>query len=327
MRAIRQYEPGAPETLRYEDVPDPTPVAEQVVVAVEAAGVHVIDTSIRRGDPAQLPFPPPALPMTPGREVSGRVVRLGPGVDPSWLHRRVVAHLGMASGGYAEQSVVAVTSLHAVPDHVPAAVVVAMIGTGRTAVAVLDRAAMTPADVVLVTAAAGGLGNLFVQSALEIGAAVVGPAGGPAKVTQVVRLGAQIAVDSRAPDWPDQVRAALDGRSVSLVLDGVGGPDGRAAFDLLGSGGRHLIYGWSAGTPTAIASADIVGRGLSVMSLLGPSMINRPGGMRELETEALARAAEGRWTPLVHEFPLADAAGAHRAIESRATIGKVVLVP
>src|SRR4029078_1940701 len=111
MHAIRQYEFGPPETLRYEAVPDPEPGEGQVRVAVEAAGVHLLDTTIRQGISGG-PFPLPTLPLTPGREVAGVVDATGPGVDTSWVGRRVVAHLGQASGGYAERAVVGVASLH-----------------------------------------------------------------------------------------------------------------------------------------------------------------------------------------------------------------------
>ena len=101
MHAIRQHEFGPAETLRYEEVPDPVPGAEQVRIAVEAAGLHLIDTKIRAGFSGG-PLSPPQLPMTPGREVAGTVDLLGPGADEHWRGRRVVAHLGQANGGYAE---------------------------------------------------------------------------------------------------------------------------------------------------------------------------------------------------------------------------------
>ena len=113
MHAIRQHEHGGPDVLRWEEVPDPEPGPGQVRVAVEAAGVHLLDTSIRAGETGG-PFPPPELPMTPGREVAGKVDGLGPDADPSWLGRRVVVHLGMASGGYAERAVADQDALFAV---------------------------------------------------------------------------------------------------------------------------------------------------------------------------------------------------------------------
>src|SRR5262245_44453581 len=137
MHAIRQHEFGGPETLRYEEVPDPVPAAGQVRISVEAAGVHLIDTTIRRGTSFGS-LRPPDLPMTPGREVAGTVDAVGPKVDEAWLGRRVVAHLGPASGGYASLAVADEGELITLPANVDAQAAVAMIGTGRTTLAILD---------------------------------------------------------------------------------------------------------------------------------------------------------------------------------------------
>ena len=327
MQAIRQYEFGPPEELRYEEVPDLHPGVGQVRIAVEAAGVHLVDTTIRQGL-AGGAFASVELPMTPGREVAGIVDHVGPDVDESWLGRRVVAHLGMASGGYAEQALAAVGSLHVLPDTLGADAAVAMIGTGRTAIAVLELAAIEADDVVAVTSAAGGLGVLFVQAARHAGAAVVALAGGRAKVERVRSLGADIAVDYTEEGWADQVREQLGDRALTVALDGVGGKVGAAVFDLLGARGRLILFGYSSGEPTSLSTTDIIGRSLTVTAAIGPRLINRPGGLRPLETEALAQAAAGRLVPLVSSrFRLADAALAHTAHESRATTGKVVLIP
>jgi NADPH:quinone reductase len=327
MKAIRQYEFGPAEALRHEEVPDPVPGAGQVLVAVAAAGVHLLDTVIRSGESGG-PFPLPELPMTPGREVAGTVAATGPDVDPSWVGKRVVAHLGMTSGGYAALAVAAAASLHEVPDALTAAQAVAAIGTGRTAVGILDAAELTDEDVVLVPAAAGGLGSLFVQAAHGAGAVAVGLAGGPAKLARVRALGADVALDYREPDWPDRVRTALGGRRPTVLLDGVGGEVGRAGLELLDTGGRIVMFGWTSGTVTPFTSADIAAGSLSVVWVTGPRMVKRYGGLRGLETRALAEAAAGRLVPVVHPpFPLADAAAAHRALVGRATTGKVVLAP
>ncbi|HEY3143844.1 MAG TPA: zinc-binding dehydrogenase [Acidimicrobiales bacterium] len=327
MYAIRQHEFGPAENLRYEEVPNPDPGLGQVRVAVEAAGVHLLDTAIRQGTSGG-PFPLPDLPMTPGREVAGVIESAGPDVDPTWLGRRVVAHLGWASGGYAELAVVPVESLHVLPDGMAADAAVAMIGTGRTAMGILEVAGLKADDVLLVPAAAGGLGSLFVQAGRNAGATVVGLAGGPRKVEQVAALGADVAVDYLQPDWPEQVQKALGPDvGVTVVLDGVGGDVGRATLDLFGVGGRLVMFGWSAGAVTPITTEDLLPKGLSV-TWIGPRIIRRPGGLRPLETAALAEAASGRWVPLVGQhFPLASAAAAHKALESRATVGKTVLVP
>jgi NADPH2:quinone reductase len=239
----------------------------------------------------------------------------------------VVAHLGPASGGYAELAVRDTEALHVLPAGLADDAAVAMIGTGRTALAVLEVAQLTDADVVLVTAAAGGLGSLLVQAARNAGATVVGVAGGPAKVQRVTQLGASVAVDYSVAGWSDAVREALDGRGVTVALDGVGGALGRGALELLAVGGRLILFGWSSGEPTALSVGDLYSRGLTVSAAIGARIAQRSGGLRELEERALAAAADGALVPLVQRFALAQAAAAHTAIETRATMGKIVLVP
>jgi NADPH2:quinone reductase len=324
MHAIRLHEFGPPENLRYERVDDPSPGPGQVRIAVAAAGVHVIDTTIRSGADGP-PGSRPTLPATLGRDVAGTVDALGPDTDPAWLGRRVVAYLGMAGGGYAERAVAPVTALHALPDEVAFDTGVALIGTGRTTLAVLEVAAIGPDDVVLVTAAAGGIGSLAVRAATRAGATVIGAAGGPEKADLVRARGADLAVDYTRPGWQREVEAAVGERPATVALDGVGGAVGRAALELLGVGGRLVLYGWSSGEPTPLTAGDLFARGISASAAIGARIFNRPGGMRDLEEKALAAAAD--LDPPVSHFTLAEAAKAHAAIAARATVGKVVLVP
>jgi NADPH2:quinone reductase len=326
MHAIRLHAFGPAANLRYEEVDDPRPGPGQARIAVAASGVHLIDTALRAGRPMG-PLPLPELPTIPGREVAGVVDAVGPEADERWVGQRVVAHLGPASGGYAELAVRETDALHRLPDALADDTAVAMIGTGRTALAILEVAALTAHDVVLVTAAAGGLGSLLVQAARDAGAIVVGVAGGPAKVRRVAQLGATVVVDYSAPQWSAAVRGALDGREVTVALDGVGGALGRGALELLGAGGRLILFGFSSGTPTELSAGDLFARGITASAAIGARMAQRPGGLRDLEEQALAAAAEGRLVPLVQRFALARAAAAHEAIESRATVGKTVLVP
>jgi NADPH2:quinone reductase len=326
MRAIRLHEFGPPENLVYEEVEDPQPGAGQVRIAVAAAGVHLIDTTIRAGV-QRGPLPLPDLPAIPGREVAGVVDALGAGVDEIWLGRRVVAHLGPASGGYAELAVREVDAVHALPDGVAEDKAVAMIGTGRTTLGILEVAQVAPDDVALITAAAGGIGSLLVQAVREAGAVAVGVAGGEEKVARVHELGATVAIDYTAPDWAEAVREALGDARVTVAFDGVGGTLGRGALELLAPGGRLILFGWSSGEPTRLSASDLFARGLTASAAIGPRILNRPGGMRDLEEQALAALAEGRLSPLVQRFALAEAAAAHAALEARATVGKAVLVP
>ncbi|MET9081208.1 zinc-binding dehydrogenase [Streptomyces sp. NPDC004237] len=324
MHAIVLHAFGPAENLVHEKTEDPVPGPGQVRIAVAAAGVHLLDTALRAGHQGPAPRPT-VLPTIPGREVAGVVESLGDGVDGLWLGRRVVAHLGFAPGGYAELAVTEVERLHEVPANLGFPEAVAMVGTGRTALGILQFAEPGPESVVLVPAAAGGVGTLLVQYAKHAGATVIGLAGGPEKVERVRADGADLALDYTDPGWPDRVRERF--AAVTVVLDGVGGEVAREAVGLLGDGGRHLVFGWS-----AEGIGD--GRGHFVDGLservLGPAMLRRAGGpdpLRTLELRALAEAAHGRLRPAVTRFPLAEAATAHRALETRATIGKVVLEP
>ncbi len=318
MYAIRQHRLGGPEVLVHEEVPDPVAAEGQVRIVVDAVGVHLVDTWIRRGEFFRLAD----LPTVPGREVAGVVDAIGRGVDESWLGARVTSHLGQAGGGYAELAVADVTSVHRVPDGLALDVAVAAVGTGRTAVGVLDHVDLGPEDVVVVTAASGGLGSVLVRAALHAGATVVGLAGGPDKVDHVRALGSSVVVDYRADDWDARVREAIGGATATVVLDGVGGPQSLRAYALLRDGGTLVNY--TGADPDAYEHPH-----RTMSSPLGPDwMQTRPGGLRGAEEEALAAAVDGSRTPVVgSRFALSDAAGAHRALEARETVGKVVLVP
>ena len=322
---LREF--GPPENLVLEEVPDLAPGPGQVRIDVRACGVHLIDTSLRAGGRLGGAASPGSLPQVPGREAAGTVDLIGDGVAAAWFGRRVVVHLGPASGGYAAQAVCDATRMHAIPQGLSDGEAVALIGTGRTALGILDRAAVSGADTVLVTAAAGGLGALLVQASAAAGATVVGVAGGPEKVELVTRMGAQVAVDYAEPGWPDRVTDLLAGRSITVALDGVGGEIGEAALRLLGRDGRLLMFGWSSGRPIDIGPYDLFGNGLTVGVAIAPQGGTGPDSLRRLEERSLEMGALGSWRPLVTAFPLDRAADAHTALTQRRTTGKVVLVP
>ncbi|WP_420847056.1 zinc-binding dehydrogenase [Nonomuraea basaltis] len=283
-----------------------------------AAGVTRLDLTVRAGTGRW----PPDLPMIPGREVAGVVESLGDGVEPRWLGRRVVTCLGLAAGGYAELAVREAAAVHEIADGVSDHAAVTAIGTGRAAVGILDVAGLTPEDVVLVLGSAGGVGSLLVQATVHMGATVAGVAGGPAKTAVTRRLGAAVTVDHTRPGWPERVCEELDGRQVTVAFDGIGGSLGRTALELLGHGGRLIMYGWLSGHPVDVSPRELYERGLSLCAAPGPSMPGRPGGVRRLEERALAMVTDGTLTPLVQRFALSNAAAAHTALESRNTAGK-----
>lgn len=323
MHAVRLYAFGPAENLTYEQVEDPVPGPGQVRIAVAAAGVHLLDAALRAYHRGPLPELP-ALPTVPGREVAGVVDALGDGADKLWFGKRVVAHLGFAPGGYAERAVASVDRVHEIPANLDFAAAVAMIGTGRTALGIVGFAEPGPDDVVVVPAAAGGIGTLLVQYARNSKRHRDRARGRPRQDRP--RPGERRRPRRRlhrrllAREGPRPPR----GRLTTLVYDGVGGEAARQAVALLGPGGRHLVFGWS-------AEGISEGRGYAVEglseSVLGPEMLRRAGGLRALELRALAEAAHGRLRPAVTRFPLAEAAAAHRALENRGTIGKVVLEP
>ncbi|MEV0735150.1 zinc-binding dehydrogenase [Streptomyces sp. NPDC050549] len=321
MHAIRLHAFGPADNLTYKSVDAPSPTPGQVRIAVAAAGVHLLDTVLRRGERGPLPELPP-LPTVPGREVAGVVESLGEGVADLWLGKRVVAHLGFAPGGYAESAVVDVDRVHEIPANLDFAQAVAMIGTGRTVMGIVQFSNLSTDSVAVVPAAAGGLGTLLVQYAKHAGATVIGLAGGPEKTALARANGADLAVDYTAPEWAEKVRAWLAGRHATVVFDGVGGTVARDSTGLLGSDGRHIVFGWSSGEPYEA-------EGLSER-VLGPAMMRKAGGptpVRTLELRALTEAAAGRLVPAVQRFPLSAAAQAHQALETRRTTGKVVLEP
>lgn len=329
MRAIvlRQY--GSPEELRLEEVPEPVAGPGEVVVDVDAAGIQFVETQVRSGSLQGVsPVAPKALPWMPGREVAGVVASVGEGVDRSLIGRRVAGQTA-TGGGYAERAVLAVNNLHLLPETLGSAEAVSLLGTGRTAVALVETAGIGKGDIVLVESAAGAVGTLVLQLARAAGAErLIGLARGEEKLRLVREFGADAAIDYTEPNWPEQVRqVALEG--VTVVLDALGGQTGLNAFELLAPGGRFVIFGFSSGSITQLDPAAVAERGITVSSYFGPPTGDRaPEAQMRQTREALTAAAEGRLRPLVGQrFSLAEASVAHAAIIARATVGKTVLIP
>ena len=318
MRAVWLSEFGPPEALIPGEAPDPVAGAGQVVVAVEFANITFVETQVRAGR-APFPLPPGALPMIPGNGVGGVVAEVGSGVDASLAGRRVVTSTG-GRGGYAELAAVDAGNLVEVPPGIELDQAVALLADGRTAVALTRMARIAPDERVLVLAAAGGVGSLLVQLASSAGATVLAAAGGAGKLRLAAELGAEVTVDYRSPDWGGSIKAATGG--VDIVFDGVGGAAGRAAFELLAPGGRMLSFGLASGEFTQVS--DDEARARSVTLSRGAPV--PPDELVKLTAAALDLAAAGQLKATIGQrFPLADAAAAHRAIESRATLGKTLL--
>lgn len=323
MRGVQIRRFGPPEVLEETTLPDATPQQGQVVVEVGAAGVNFADVLTRAGRaPGGRTIP---LPAVLGSEVGGVVVATEAGVDAPQVGSTVVAGTG-GLGGYAQLARVPAAGAVLVPDGLDVQAAVALFVQGRTAFALARRAGTTRGDRVLVLAAAGGVGSVVVQLASLEGAFVVGVASGERKTHLVRQLGADMAVDADDERWPDIVRAAVG--EIDVVLDGVGGNVGRAAFELLAPRGRIVIFGFASGSVTAASLDEVLNRAITVVGFGGGKQFARPDEARGFANEILRLAADRKVRPLIGQrFTLADAADAHRAVERRVTVGKTLLIP
>ncbi|MFI0899423.1 zinc-binding dehydrogenase [Streptomyces sp. NPDC020983] len=324
MRVVQVRRTGAPDVMRVEEAAEPRPGPGEVLVAVERAGVLYGDVLLRSGA-----YPRP-LPYVPGLEVGGRVVALGPRVDPALLGTRVVATTVGSAGGYAERAVARAADVYPVPAGLALDHAVAVFQAGAVAVGLLSAMRVAAGESVLVTAAAGRIGSLLVQLARAAGAEpVVGAAGGPAKTAAARELGAHAAVDYDRQDWPEQVRKATGGRGAAVVLDAVGGTIGAQALEAAAdAGGRVGIYGFTSGTWTALDTMTLARRGLTVTGPLGITFAKPAAQQRADAEQALAAAAAGRLVPRIHAVrPLEEAAGAHAELAARHSVGALLLAP
>jgi len=322
MRRIHLVEFGPPEVLQLEEVPDPHPGPGQVLIDVAYAGVTFVETQVRAGRPPWTGSLPPT-PYTPGNGVEGRVLEVGHGVPPTLVHERVVTATG-GSGGYADRVVVDVRTVIPVPESLPPGHAVALLADGRTALALFRAGQVRADDVVLVTAAAGGVGGLLTQLAVSAGAkTVIALAGSNRKCAQARSLGADVTVDYRSSEWAAQLTNTVRQHGLHVTFDGVGGLVGRAVFDSAPPLSRYCAFGMASGTYTEASVRDIVLRGITVV---GGMQLRSPEEGVALSTAALDEATAGQLTPTIGQvFPLERAADAHAAIESRAVIGKTLL--
>ncbi|MEU8321340.1 zinc-binding dehydrogenase [Nonomuraea sp. NPDC048881] len=317
MRAIQLDTLGGPETLRPVDLPRPRPEAGQVLLRAQAIGVSYAETRIRSG---ALPFPLP-LPVVPGAEAVGEVVETGEGVDDGLLGTVRVGVTG-GLGAYAEYVAMPAALTCPVPEDVTPLEALAGAAPGAIALALLHRARLGGGETVLVEAGAGTIGGYLVAHAKEFGAArVIATAGSPAKRQRALDLGADQALDHGDPTWPDALP------DVDVAFESIGGASARRVLERLVPGaGRMLFYGMLSGEPAAVTAADLMERGVTVVGCGGPGWAGQVFGTHY--PEMLARLGSGRSRAVVHEtLPLAEAAQAHRLLESHAVTGRVLLVP
>jgi NADPH:quinone reductase len=325
VRAIQVRRFGPPDVLQVADLPDPVPGPEQVLVAAAACDVLFVDTMIRSGAGAgYFPITPPYV---PGNGVGGEVVAVGASVSQEWLGRTVAAHTGGpgGTGGYAQLAVADVEHAVVLPDAVDLLTATAVLHDGSTALRVLEVCGPRPGDWVLVLGAAGGMGILLVQLLAARGANVIGAARGQAKLAAVARAGAAATVDYGEPGWAGAVLEAAGGARPAVVLDGVGGAIGAAAFDLVADGGRFSAHGSPSGSFAGINDDAARRRRVQVSTIR--DLQYGAGERSRLMKDVLNHLAAQEITPLIGQtFSLANAAEAHEAIGARRTVAKTLLL-
>ena len=306
MKAVLLREPGGPERLEYADVPEPEPRDGEVVVRVRAAGINFADVLVRQGRYPQ----PPELPTVLGSEVAGEVDG-----------RRVMALPRAGGGGYAEAVAVDDALVVPLPESATFEEGASFLLTFLTAWIPLTRMARVgEGSTVLVHAGAGGVGSAAIQVGKHLGARVVATASSEEKLEVARGLGADEAL--LYDGFEEQVRA-------DVVLDSVGGDVFARSFATLNPLGVVVAAGFAGGWWEPLDPAPLVGRNVGVLGFyLGRLMRHRPELVADAVAEIVGLWEAGSVRPLVGAtFPLAQASEAHRLIEERRSVGKVVLVP
>ena len=303
MKAVVLRETGGPERLELAEVADPDPGEGEVLVEIRAAGINFADVLVRGGRYPQ----PPELPAVLGTEIAGEVDG-----------RRVIAL--PPAGGYAERVSVSEELLVPLPDGASFEEGASFLLTFLTAWIPLTRQVrLDPGSVVLVHAGAGGVGSAAIQVAKHLGATVVATASSEEKRRVALDLGADEAFDYDG----------FEGGKADVVLDSVGGDVFARSFGVLKPLGTVIAIGFAGGWWEQLDPGPLVGRNIALQGFyLGRLMRHRPDVVREAIGDVLALWQQGAVKPLVGAtFALEAAADAHRLIEERRSVGKVVLVP
>jgi NADPH2:quinone reductase len=314
MRAVQVNEFGGPEVLELVELPDPEPGDGEVLVTVARAGINFADTHQTRDDylaKAELPF-------IPGGEVTG--------TTPDG--RRVAALV--PGGGYAEAIAVHEAGLVPVPDAIDDEQAAAVLLQGLTAWGLLRVSArLQPGEAVVVAAAAGGTGTLAVQLAKRMGAGrVIGLASSEEKRELAKRLGADVAIDSRAEDLTDQILAANGGQRVDVVLEMAGGRAFEACFSALAAFGRLVTFGIASQEQNTVATGKLMRTSRTVAGFWLVRMMQRPELVAEGIGELFQALAAGELEAVIGGvYPLSEVRRAHEEIASRKTLGKLLLDP
>jgi NADPH2:quinone reductase len=320
MKAIWMTEFGGPDALHADETAMPVPGDQEVLIEVDAAGVAFGDVMKRMGA-FGTDF---SLPAGIGQEIAGTVRQScvgGPAVGS-----RVAA---MVDHGYAEYVVARMNSVVSIPQAVDGRDAALLWVHGVTAYQALCEAGrLRTGDVVLVHAAAGGVGTLALQLAKLLGArTVIGTSGTPEKLDHIRSYGADLAVDCSKLGWEHAVLELTDGHGADVVLDSIGGEISQDTLACTAAFGRIVIYGAASGAEPVYHGMSLMNRNLTVTGYSLQAWHSRPASVSRALEQVLSLLAAGDLRLEVTEYKLDEAADAHRALSDRATVGSIVLRP
>ncbi len=322
--AIRMYETGGPEVLRWEEIDPGRPGPGEVLIRHEAVGLNFIDVYHRTGL-----YPLPSLPATPGLEGAGVIEEVGPGVSRLRVGDRV-AYAGLPPGAYAQARTIAAHRLVRLPDGISTRQGAAIMLQGMTARYLLRGCyRVRRGDTILIHAAAGGVGLIVCQWAHYLGATVIGTVGSPEKAELARRNGCDHPIEYRHEDLVARVREITGGRGVDVVYDSVGRDTFDKSLDCLRPMGMMVSFGQSSGPVPPLDLAMLAARGS--LFITRPSLMTYTAERKDLLAHArdlfnvIAKGAVQ--VEIRQTYPLSEAARAHEDLESRRTRGTSILIP
>jgi NADPH:quinone reductase len=321
MKIVRMYEQGPPEVLKYEEAPQPQPREGEVLVELKAIGVNFTDVYTRSGTY------PAKLPAVLGVEGAGVVSTLGSGVT-SVKAGDPVAYTNVL-GAYAEYAAVPATRLVKIPQGLNPQTAAAVLLQGMTAhYLVNDTFPLKHRDTILVHAAAGGVGQLIVQMAKQMGARVIATTSSEEKTKIAREAGADYVIDYTQQDFEEEVKGITNGRGVDVVYDSVGKTTFEKSLKCLRPRGYLVLFGQSSGIVPPV-SPSVLQRGS--LFLTRPMLSDYTATREDLERRATSvfdMVLSGKLRVSVFKtLPLSQASEAHRMLEGRNSTGKVLLVP
>ena len=323
MTAVGFDKPGDPDVLRPETLPVPVPGAGQVLIKVAHAGVNRPDVIQRQGF-----YPPPkgASPI-PGLEIAGEVVAIGEGAQPELFNQEVCALV--TGGGYAEYCLARAEHCLPVPEGLPLADAAALPETVFTVWHnVFERGWASEGETLLVHGGTSGIGTMAIMLGKAFGLTVVTTCGSDGKCAAAREIGADLAINYKSEDFVQKVLGFTDGRGANLVLDMISGDYVQRNLDCLAEDGRHVTIAVLGGMQAEINMAKLMSKR---QTLTGSTLRARPDQFKALLADEIHRQVwplveDGTIRPVMDtRFPLAQAADAHKRMESGRHIGKIVL--